>query len=178
MNMAARYGRPVVTFIDTPGAWCAPEAEERGISEAIAQNQWLMSQLTVPIVSIITGEGASGGAIALGLGNRVLMLEHSYYSVIAPESCASILYRDPSKASESAEALQITAQDAHRLGIIEEVLPEPLGGAHRNFGAMCMTLEESLDRHLNELCHLDGEQLKEQRYQRFRKLGDFDAGVA
>ncbi|HEX8551914.1 MAG TPA: acetyl-CoA carboxylase carboxyltransferase subunit alpha [Abditibacteriaceae bacterium] len=175
MELAARYKRPVVTFIDTPGAWCAPAAEERGISEAIAQNQWLMSTLPVPVVSIVTGEGASGGAIALGVGNRVLMLEHSYYSVIAPESCASILYRDPAKAPESAEALQITAQDALRLGIIEEVLPEPLGGAHRNFGAMCMTLEESLDRHLDALQHLSPKQLQDQRYKRFRKLGDFES---
>jgi acetyl-CoA carboxylase carboxyl transferase subunit alpha len=174
MELAARYGRPIVTFVDTPGAYCAPEAEERGISEAIARNQLLMSQLPVPIVCVITGEGASGGAIALAVGNRVMMLEHAYYSVIAPESCASILYRDPSKASESAEALNITAQDAHRLGIIEEILPEPLGGAHRNFSKMSITLEDALDRHLRDLSHMTGEQLIEQRYQRYRKLGDFE----
>jgi acetyl-CoA carboxylase carboxyl transferase subunit alpha len=175
MELAARYGRPVITFIDTPGAYCAPESEERGISEAIARNLLLMSQLPVPVISVITGEGCSGGAIALAVGNRVLMLEHSYYSVIAPESCASILYRDPERAKDSAEQLKITAADALRLGIIEEVIAEPLGGAHRNFGNMCITLADTLDRHLSELDHLGGDELIDDRYNRFRKLGDFDA---
>jgi len=175
MELAARFGRPILSFIDTPGAWCAPEAEERGISEAIARNQLLMSRLPVPIICVVTGEGASGGAIALGVGNRVLMLEHSYYSVIAPESCASILFRDPAKAPESAEQLNITADDAKRLGIIEEIVAEPLGGAHRNFGKMCLALDEALDRNLKELSHLSPADLIEQRYRRFRKLGDFSS---
>jgi acetyl-CoA carboxylase carboxyl transferase subunit alpha len=174
MQLAARYGRPIITFVDTPGAACTPAAEERGISEAIAKNQLLMSQFRVPIISVITGEGASGGAIALAVGNRVLMLEHAYYSVITPEGCASILYKDTSRAPDSAEALKITAQDALRMRIIEEIVPEPLGGAHRNFGKMCMELGDALDRHLSELSRLSGEQLVEQRYQRFRKLGDCD----
>jgi acetyl-CoA carboxylase carboxyl transferase subunit alpha len=174
MELAARYNRPIISFVDTPGAACTPEAEERGISEAIARNQWVMSQLPVPIVVVITGEGCSGGAIALALGDRVLMLEHSYYSVISPEGCASILYRDPAKAPESAEALKITAQDAHRLGVVEEIVPEPLGGAHRNLGKMCMALGDALDRNLNELSRLSPAQLVEQRYQRYRKYGDFD----
>jgi acetyl-CoA carboxylase carboxyl transferase subunit alpha len=174
MQLAARYGRPIITLVDTPGAACTPAAEERGISEAIARNQLLMSQFRVPIVSVITGEGASGGAIALAVGNRVLMLEHAYYSVITPEGCASILYKDTSRAPDSAEALKITAQDALRMKIIEEIVPEPLGGAHRNFGKICMSLGDALDRHLNELSRLSGDQLVEQRYQRFRKLGDCD----
>ncbi len=174
MELAARYNRPIISFVDTPGAACTPAAEERGISEAIARNQWVMSQLPVPIVVVITGEGCSGGAIALALGDRVMMLEHSYYSVISPEGCASILYRDPAKAADSAEALKITAQDAQRLGIIEEIVPEPLGGAHRNLGKMCMALGDALDRHLNELSRLSSNDLIEQRYQRYRKYGDFD----
>ena len=174
MELAARYGRPIIAFVDTPGAACTPDAEERGISEAIARNQLVMSQLPVPIIAVITGEGASGGAIALALGDRVLMLEHSYYSVIAPEACASILYRDPTKAAEAAESLKLTAQDARRLGVIEEIIPEPLGGAHRNLGRMCITLGEALDRRLRELCAMSPHDLVEQRYRRFRCLGDWE----
>jgi acetyl-CoA carboxylase carboxyl transferase subunit alpha len=172
MQLAARFDRPVISFVDTPGAACSPAAEERGISEAIARNQLLMSQLPVPIIVVITGEGCSGGAIAMALGNRVLMLEHAYYSVIAPEACASILHRDPAKAPESAEELKITAADALRLGVIDEALPEPLGGAHRNLGKMCMILSEAMDRHLIELSNLSPDELIEQRYARFRCLGD------
>jgi len=171
MQMAGRFGRPILSFVDTPGAACSPDAEERGISEAIAKNQWLMSTLPVPIIVIITGEGCSGGAIATALGDVVLMLEHSYYSVISPEGCASILYRDPARAPESAATLGITAQDAKRLHIIDEILPEPLGGAHRDLTAMCQTLDEAIDRNLQQLRQLSPEELLEQRYQRFRKLG-------
>jgi acetyl-CoA carboxylase carboxyl transferase subunit alpha len=174
MQMAARYGRPILSFVDTPGAACSPDAEERGISEAIAKNQWLMSSLPVPIVVVITGEGCSGGAIATALGDVVLMLEHSYYSVISPEGCASILYRDPAKAPQSAEALGITADDALRFGIIDEILPEPLGGAHRDLPTMSLTLGEAVDRHFKILSELDSEELLERRYQRFRKLGQVD----
>ncbi|MBV9470192.1 MAG: acetyl-CoA carboxylase carboxyltransferase subunit alpha [Abitibacteriaceae bacterium] len=174
MELAARYGRPIISLVDTPGAACSPDAEERGISEAIAHSQLIMSQLPVPIIVVITGEGCSGGAIATALGDRVLMLEHSYYSVISPEGCASILYRDPAKAPESAEALNITAEDALRLHIIEEVIPEPLGGAHRDFGLMCKSLGATLERHLGELSQIPGPQLIEQRYARFRRLGDFE----
>ncbi len=181
MELAARYKRPVISFVDTPGAACTPEAEERGISEAIARNQLVMSQLPVPIVIVITGEGCSGGAIALAVGDRVMMLEHSYYSVIAPEACASILYRDPTKAEDSAEALKITAQDALRMNVIEEIVPEPLGGAHRNLGRMCLTLGEALDRALSELSALPPHELVERRYRRFRCLGaieDYPPDVA
>jgi acetyl-CoA carboxylase carboxyl transferase subunit alpha len=176
MQLAARYGRPILSFVDTPGAACTPQAEERGISEAIARNQLVMSQLPVPIVVVITGEGASGGAIALALGDRVLMLEHSYYSVITPEGCASILYRSSEEEAriKAAENLKLTAQDALRMRVIEEIVPEPLGGAHRNFGKMCMNLGEALDRHLRELDPLSADQLLDRRYKRFRCLGDFE----
>ena len=179
MQLGARFGRPIISFIDTPGAACTPEAEERGISEAIAHSQWLMSQLPVPIVVIIIGEGCSGGAIATALGDRVLMLEHSYYSVISPEGCASILYRDSSEEFRirATNDLKITAQDALRLGVIEEIIPEPLGGAHRNLGATAQLIGEAIARHLEELNQLSPEELLEQRYQRFRKLGEYEGGA-
>lgn len=171
MQLAARFQRPILSFIDTPGAACNPLAEELGISEAIAHSQLLMSQLPVPIIAIITGEGCSGGAIATAFGNRVLMLEHAYYSVISPEGCASILYRDPTKACESAQTLRITAEDARAFGIVDEILPEPLGGAHRDFTGMCATLSQALRRHLKELGRWSSERLVNQRYDRFRRLG-------
>jgi len=174
MEMAARFGRPILSLVDTPGAACSPEAEERGISEAIAQSQLLMSQLKVPILVAIIGEGCSGGAIATALGNRVLMLEHAYYSVISPEGCASILFRDPAKAPQASEQLKLTAQDALHFGIIEEIVPEPLGGAHRDLGEMGRNLGDAFARHLEELDKLSGEELVEARYGRFRKMGAFD----
>jgi acetyl-CoA carboxylase carboxyl transferase subunit alpha len=177
MQLAARFGRPIISLIDTPGAACTPEAEERGISEAIAHSQWLMSQLPVPIIVVITGEGCSGGAIATALGDRVLMLEHAYYSVIAPESCSSILYRDNSKAPDLSADLRITAQDALELGIIEEIIPEPLGGAHRNLGEMCRNISAAIERHLKALEPLSPDELLEQRYLRFRNLGEYEGKV-
>ncbi len=173
MELAARFHRPILSFVDTPGAACSPEAEERGISEAIAQSIMLMSGLPVPIIVIITGEGCSGGAIATAYGDRVLMLEHAYYSVIAPESGASIIYRDSGKAAQMAENLKITAQDANRLSIIEEIVPEPLGGAHRDMALLTKTLGDTLERHLGELSKLKPKELLDQRYARFRKLGEF-----
>jgi len=174
MELAARFGRPILSLVDTPGAACSPEAEKRGISEAIAASQMLMSTLKVPIIVVIIGEGCSGGAIATALGDRVLMLEHSYYSVISPEACASILFRDPAKAPVTSEQLKITAEDALRLGVIEEIVPEPLGGAHRDFPAMVQALSGTLSNHLADLSQLTPSALVEARYQRFRKLGDFD----
>ncbi|PQV65120.1 acetyl-CoA carboxylase carboxyl transferase subunit alpha [Abditibacterium utsteinense] len=174
MEMAARFGRPIISLVDTPGAACSPAAEERGISEAIAASQMLMSQLQVPIIVVIIGEGCSGGAIATALGDRVLMLEHAYYSVISPEGCSAILFRDAAKAPLAAEQLKITAGDALRLKVIEEIVPEPLGGAHRNLKAMNVNLGATLEKHLDELQKLSGEELVEQRYQRFRKLGDLE----
>jgi acetyl-CoA carboxylase carboxyl transferase subunit alpha len=173
MQLAERFGRPILSFIDTTGAACSPAAEERGISEAIARSQLLMSALPVPIIVVITGEGCSGGAIATAYGDRVLMLEHAYYSVIAPESGASIIYRDSGKASQMAENLKITAQDAERFDIIEEIVPEPLGGAHRDMAQLARTLGDTIERHLNELLKLKPKELIDQRYARFRKLGEF-----
>ena len=174
MELAARFGRPIISLVDTPGAACSPAAEERGISEAIAQSQMLMSRLKVPIIVAIIGEGCSGGAIATALGDRVLMLEHAYYSVISPEGCSAILFRDAAKSPLAAEQLKITSKDAQRLGVIEEIVPEPLGGAHRDFGLMCANLSEALERHLGELDGVSGADLIENRYQRFRRLGDLD----
>ncbi|MBW3637569.1 MAG: acetyl-CoA carboxylase carboxyltransferase subunit alpha [Armatimonadetes bacterium] len=174
MEMAARFGRPIISLVDTPGAACSPAAEERGISEAIAHSQMLMSRLKVPIIVVIIGEGCSGGAIATALGDRVLMLEHAYYSVISPEACASILFRDPAKAPETSQQLKITADDALRLGVIEEIIPEPLGGAHRDLKAMSVALGAAIEKHVSALETLSPEELLEGRYQRFRKLGDLD----
>ncbi len=174
MQMAARFGRPIISLVDTPGAACSPAAEERGISEAIAASQMLMSGLEVPIIVVIIGEGCSGGAIATALGDRVLMLEHAYYSVISPEGCSAILFRDAAKAPLAAEQLKITAGDALRLGVIEEIVPEPLGGAHRNLKAMSQNLGEVLEKHLDELQKMKSDELVEARYQRFRKLGDLE----
>lgn len=173
MELAARFGRPILSLVDTPGAACSPAAEERGISEAIAHSQLLMSRLKVPILVAIIGEGCSGGAIATALGDRVLMLEHAYYSVISPEACASILFRDPGKASLVSEQLKITAQDALRLGVIEEIVNEPLGGAHRDTKATAQALGDALERHLKEVDKLSATRLVEARYARFRKLGEF-----
>lgn len=173
MELAARFHKPILSFVDTPGAACSPQAEERGISEAIARSIMLMSGLPVPIIVVITGEGCSGGAIATAYGDRVLMLEHAYYSVIAPESGASIIYRDSGKAAQMAENLKITAEDAVRLGVIEEVVPEPLGGAHRDMSGLAKTLGDTIERHLEELSALKPKELLEQRYARFRKLGEF-----
>jgi acetyl-CoA carboxylase carboxyl transferase subunit alpha len=178
MGMAARFGRPIISLVDTPGAACSPAAEERGISEAIAHSQMLMSRLQVPIIVVIIGEGCSGGAIATALGDRVLMLEHAYYSVISPEACASILFRDPAKAPQTSDQLKITARDALRLGVIEEIVPEPLGGAHRDLRRMSATLGDAIEKHLSELERFSGEELVENRYQRFRKLGDLEDPAA
>ena len=174
MELAARFGRPIISLVDTPGAACSPAAEERGISEAIAHSQLLMSRLRVPIIVAIIGEGCSGGAIATALGDRVLMLEHSYYSVISPEGCAAILFRDAAKAPLASEQLRITADDALRLGVIEEIVSEPLGGAHRDLPQMGRNLEAAISHHLSEVEKLSPDELLEARYQRFRKLGDLE----
>ena len=180
MQLASRFGRPIISLIDTPGAACTPQAEERGISEAIAHSMWLMSQLPVPIIAVIIGEGCSGGAIATALGDRVLMLEYSYYSVISPEGCASILYRDSSEENRvrATQELKITAPDALALGVVEEVIPEPVGGAHRNLGEASRRIGDAIEKHLRELEALSPEELLEQRYQRFRRFGDWSSKAA
>ncbi len=177
MKLAASFHVPIVTFIDTPGAYPGIEAEERGQYEAIAQNIALMSSLPVPIIVTVIGEGGSGGALAIGMGDRVLMLEHSVYSVISPEGCASILWRDATRAEEAARALRITAQDLHRRGIIDAIVSEPPGGVHRAphvvFGKLANIIAESIE----ELAALPSALLVERRYQKYRAMGEFVCAV-
>jgi len=173
MQLAAKFGRPVLTFVDTPGAYPGLDAEERGQAEAIARNLREMARLPVPIVVTITGEGGSGGALAIAVGDRVVMLENSIYSVISPEGCASIMWRDASKAEIAAAALKITAKDLEGLGLIDEIVPEPEGGAHSDHEETARLLDPVLLRALNELSGLSADELLEQRYQKFRRMGQF-----
>ncbi len=173
MAMASRLGRPIITFIDTPGAYPGVDAEARGQAEAIARNIMEMATFRVPILCCVIGEGGSGGALAIGVGNRVLMMENSIYSVISPEGCAAILWRDRAVGPRAAEALRITAADCHRLGVIDEVVPEPPGGAHRAPAAAVDALGRALLRHLGELQGLSPAELQDDRYRRFRALGAF-----
>ena len=171
MKLAEKFGRPVMTFIDTPGAYPGIGAEERGQSEAIARNLLVMSRLAVPIISIVIGEGGSGGALALGVTDRILMLEHSVYSVISPEGCAAILWDNPAKVPDAAAALKMTAQDLVGLGIVDEVIPEPVGGAHRGPRAVADRVAKVLTNHLYQLTDLSTDQLVSQREQKYRKMG-------
>ncbi|MBI3667819.1 MAG: acetyl-CoA carboxylase carboxyltransferase subunit alpha [Acidobacteria bacterium] len=175
MQLAGKFGRPVLTFLDTPGAYPGIDAEERGQAEAIAYNLREMARLPIPIVVTCIGEGGSGGALALGVGNVVTMLENAIYSVISPESCAAIVWRDAGKAELAAQALKLTAQDLHSLGLVDEIIPEPPGGANENHDAAAALLSESLERALDRLSGLSGMQLVSQRYERFRKMGNFFA---
>jgi acetyl-CoA carboxylase carboxyl transferase subunit alpha len=172
MRLAERFGLPIVTLINTPGAYPGIGAEERGQAWAIAENILEMSTLTVPVVCIVIGEGGSGGALGIGIGDRVLMLEYAYYSVISPEGCASILWKDGSRAEDAARALRLTSDDLLKLGVVDEVVREPLGGAHRNPEGMITTLRETLDRHLDELEAMDTEERLQKRYERLRGLGN------
>ncbi len=172
-DMADRFRRPLITFIDTPGAYPGIGAEERGQAEAIATNLEVMSSLGVPSISIVIGEGGSGGALALGVTNKILMLEYSTYSVISPESCSSILYRDASKAQKSAENLKLTAKDLAGFGIVDELVKEPPGGAHRDPKLAAENLAGAIRRQLADLRQLTPEQLVRQRYQKFRAMGVF-----
>ena len=173
MELAAKFRRPIFVFVDTPGAYPGVGAEERGQAEAIAFNLREMSRLAVPIIVTITGEGGSGGALAVAVGDRVFMLENSVYSVISPEGCASIMWRDSSKAETAAEALKITAKDLLAMKLIDEIVPEPEGGAHFDHDASARLLEPYLERSLRELMPLAPERLVEQRYQKFRHMGQF-----
>ncbi len=173
MELAARFNRPIFTFVDTPGAYPGIGAEERGQAEAIAVNLEVMAGLPVPVISTVIGEGGSGGALAIGVGNRVLMLEYSIYSVISPEGCASILFRDASRADKAAEALKLTARDLMKLGIIDELIPEPRGGAHRDPPKTADALGVALRKHLHALKPLSPRQLIADRYAKFRALGAF-----
>lgn len=171
MDQAEKFGRPILTFIDTPGAACDLAAEERGQGEAIARCLQAMSGYHVPVISTVIGEGGSGGALALGVGNVVLMLENSFYSVIAPESCASILWKDPAKAKEAAAALQFTAPDLQRLGVVDEMVKEPLGGAHKDLNQTAEELDQVVFRHLESLRSESPESLRDMRYRKLRDIG-------
>jgi acetyl-CoA carboxylase carboxyl transferase subunit alpha len=175
MQLAAKYSRPIFVFVDTPGAYPGVGAEERGQAEAIAHNLREMSRLPVPIIVTITGEGGSGGALAIAVGDRVFMLENSVYSVISPEGCASIMWRESSKAELAAEALKITAPDLLEMKLIDEIVPEPEGGAHCDHEATAELLDPFLARSLNELAGLSPDQLVAQRYEKFRRMGQFFA---
>jgi acetyl-CoA carboxylase carboxyl transferase subunit alpha len=174
MELAARFRKPVVTLIDTPGAYPGIGAEERGQAEAIARNLRLMAGLPVPLVTVITGEGGSGGALAIGMGNRVLMLEYAVYSVISPEGCAAILWGDAAKAPEAAEVMKVTAPDLLRLRVIDAIVPEPVGGAHRDWDAAAAGLRVALRDELAGLAHLGAEALISERYDKFRRIGAFE----
>lgn len=173
MQLAAKFNRPVLTLVDTPGAYPGIDAEERGQAEAFARNLREMARLPVPIVVTITGEGGSGGALAIAVGDRVNMLENTIYSVISPEGCASIMWRDASKAELAAAALKITARDMLELGLIDEIVPEPEGGAHLDHEAAAQLLDPVLERSLAELLRVPTRELLERRYEKFRRMGQF-----
>jgi acetyl-CoA carboxylase carboxyl transferase subunit alpha len=175
MQMASKFGRPIVTLLDTPGAYPGIDAEERGQAEAIARNLREMARLAVPVVVVCIGEGGSGGALALGVGNVVLMMSNAVYSVISPESCASIIYRDSGKAEQAAASLRLTAEDLNGLQLIDEIIAEPAGGAHEDPAAAAEFLRESLRRHLDELTVMSSQQLVDHRYAKFRQMGNFFA---
>jgi acetyl-CoA carboxylase carboxyl transferase subunit alpha len=174
MKLAEKFRLPVLTFIDTPGAYPGVGAEERGQSEAIARNLREMARLRTPIVASVIGEGGSGGALGIGVGDQILMLQYATYSVISPEGCASILYKDSGRAEEAAEAMGITAERIQKFGLIDEVVPEPLGGAHRDPDSMADVLRETLVSHIDRLQTRPMEQLLEERYQRLMGFGSFD----
>jgi len=173
MKLAEKFNMPVISFIDTPGAYPGIGAEERGQAEAIAKNLYEMSQLAAPIICIVIGEGGSGGALGIGVGDRLLMLENAYYSVISPEGCASILFRDATKWQQAAEALKLTAKDLYELGVIDEIIPEPLGGAHKDVRQTIENVKKSIVKNLSELLKIPVEQLLKTRYKKYRKIGMF-----
>jgi acetyl-CoA carboxylase carboxyl transferase subunit alpha len=173
MNMAEKFGLPIVIFIDTPGAYPGIGAEERGQAEAIAYNLREMSGLSVPIVVFVIGEGGSGGALGIGVGDRICVLENSYYSVISPEGCAAILWKDKSKAPNAASVLKLIAKDLYELDLIDEVIKEPLGGAHRDYETTAENIREAATRHIDELEALSSAELLKSRYEKFRKMGVF-----
>ncbi len=173
MRMAEKFGRPIVALVDTPGAYPGIDAEERGQAEAIARNLYVMAELTVPVICACIGEGGSGGALAIGVGNAVLILENGVYSVISPESCAAIVWRDAAKAELAAEALKLTATDLLKLGMVDEIVEEPGSGAHTDWDEAARLLGDAVERNLAALDGVDGASLREARYQKFRAIGSF-----
>ncbi len=176
MKLAERFKKPVLTLVDTPGAYPGIGAEERGQAEAIARNLREMSEFRTPIVVVVAGEGGSGGALGIAVGDCILMLEYAIYSVISPEGCASILWRDPAKAPEAASALGLTPETLKRLSLIDEIIPEPMGGAHRNHQEMAMTLKGRLVKEFSRLRQIPPDELLERRYEKFRRMGVFEEG--
>jgi acetyl-CoA carboxylase carboxyl transferase subunit alpha len=173
MQLAAKFGRPIISFVDTPGAYPGIDAEERGQGEAIARNLREMARLPVPIIVTVTGEGGSGGALAIAVGDRVNIFENSFYSVISPEGCASIVWRDSTKAETAAVAMKITAKDLKEFGIVDEIVPEPEGGAHTDYDAAAGFLDDVLSRQLPALSQLSPKELLNGRYEKFRKMGQY-----
>jgi len=178
MNLAEKFGRPVIAFVDTPGAYPGLDSEERGIAEAIAANLLAMSRLRTPLVAAVIGEGGSGGALGIGIADVVLMLEHAVYSVISPEGCAAILWKDQSKAREAAESMRVTAADCKALGVVDEVIPEPPGGAHADPLRTIERVGRRLEDHLGRLSRVPPEQLLEARYRKFRSMGAWEEAAA
>jgi acetyl-CoA carboxylase carboxyl transferase subunit alpha len=174
MQVAARFNRPILTFVDTPGAYPGIGAEERGQAQAIAESIEVMAALPVPVIVTIIGEGGSGGALAIGVGNRMLMLQYGYYSVISPEACSSILFREPTKAPKAAEALKMSADDLRGFGVIDDIVPEAIGGAHRDHARTAENLGRALRQQLGQLRSLTPEELVDDRYRRFRNMGVFE----
>ena len=170
MKQAEKFQRPIITFIDTPGAFCGVEAEERGQGEAIARNLLEMAALKVPVLSIVIGEGGSGGALALGVGNEVWMLENAIYSILSPEGFASILWKDSKKAKEASEVMKITAEDLKKLGIIEQVIPEETAASKENLPVLCKDMKERMKDFLRRMEGMTGEEIAEHRYNRFRRM--------
>ena len=178
MRLADKFDRPILSFVDTAGAYPGIDAEERGQAEAIAVNLRAMAGFRVPIIVVVTGEGGSGGALALGVGDRVLMLEHATYSVISPEGCAAILWKDASRKKEAAEALRLTAVDLKDFGVIDEIIPEPPGGAHADPAGAAAAVGEAVERHLREVADLTSEERRERRYRKFRAMGRHEVAAA
>ena len=174
MQMAEKFQLPVITFIDTPGAYPGIGAEERGQSEAIARNLYEMAKLRTPTICTVVGEGGSGGALAIGVGDRVMMLQYATYSVISPEGCASILWKSADKAADAADAMGITADRLKSLGLIDQIIPEPLGGAHRNMPLATQAVGEALEVNLRELKAMNIDKLLERRYQRLLSFGQYE----
>lgn len=175
MKQAEKFGRPIITFVDTPGAYCGIGAEERGEAESIARNLMEMANLKVPIISVVIGEGSSGGALGIGVGNKIYMLENAVYSVLSPEGFSTILWKDSSRAKEAADIMKITAQDLYDLKVIDGIIKEAKGGAHNDKEETAKNIKKYIEKALDELCKMTPEELQKDRYEKFRKIGNYNA---